>query len=207
MSSDATKAPFKTSIKTTNTPLKLDQIIKGCRNEDADARCELYAMFSSAMFGLIRRYIRDEATAEDLLHDGFVTVFTKIGEYRGSGSFEGWCRRIFINTVMGYFRQRNPLENAEDVAVARHIESPEPSVFDSLSVSEIKECVDMLPTGYRTIFNLHAVDDYDYSEIARMMNISETTVRSQYMRARTKLAEIINDKLNITGRKNTYNDR
>lgn len=181
--------------------MKLERIIEGCRHEKAEARCELYAMFSSAMFGLIRRYVRDEATAEDLLHDGFVTVFTKIGEYRGSGSFEGWCRRIFINTVMGYFRHRNPLENADDVALARNIQTPEPSVLDTISADEIKECVDRLPAGYRTVFNLHAVDEYDYDEIAQMLDVSEATVRSQYMRARTRLAEIINDRLHIEGRK------
>ena len=175
--------------------MKLDRIIEGCRNEEAEARCELYAMFSSAMFGLIRRYIRDESTAEDLLHDGFVTVFTKIGEYRGSGSFEGWCRRIFINTVMGHFRHRNPLDGAEDVTVARTVHTPEPSALDTLSAAEIKECIDRLPTGYRTVFNLHAVDGYEYREIAEMLDISEATVRSQYLRARTKLGEIISKRI------------
>lgn len=195
LSHDATKIVFAASITVTDTHLKLDRIIEGCRNGEAEARCELYGMLSGAMFGLIRRYIRDESTAEDLLHDGFVTVYTKIGEYRGSGSFEGWCRRIFINTVMGYFRQRNPLDGAEDVTVARTVRTPEPSVLDTMSAAEIKECIDMLPAGYRTIFNLHAVDGYEYREIAGMLEISEATVRSQYLRARMKLAEIISRRL------------
>lgn len=130
------------------------------------------------MYGVIRRYVSDASTAEDLLHDGFVTLYTRIGDYRGDGPFEGWCRRIFVNTVMSYFRRRNPLEGADEV-----------------SAGEIKACVDTLPEGYRTIFNLRAVEEYEYAEIAEMLGISEATTRSQYLRARMKLIEILGRRL------------
>ena len=157
--------------------------------------------YGNAMYGLIRRYIRDTATAEDLLHDGFVSLYTHIGEYRGSGLFEGWCRRIFVNTVMSYFRKKNPLEGAEDIASPTVGNAAPPTVIDQLSAEEIRACADELPDGYRTVFNLHAVEEYDYAEIAEMLGISEATARSQYQRARMRLIEIMHRRLH-----NRYGD-
>ena len=172
--------------------LTLDQIINGCRRGDMEARRELYERYGATMYGVVRRYVRDAATAEDLLHDGFVTLYTRIDDYRGEGSFEGWCRRIFVNTVLSYFRKKNPLNEADDVEMVGAARSVEPTAISQMSADEIKKCVDDLPHGYKTIFNLHAVEGYAYPEIADMMNISEATARSQYLRARGKLAEIIN---------------
>ncbi len=171
--------------------LTLEEIIEGCRRGDADARRELYTRYSGAMYGVICRYITDRQTAEDLLHDGFVTLFTHIGDYRGEGSFEGWCRKIFVNTALNHFRRHNPLTGAEDISKATIGRHAQPTAISELSAAEIKSCIDTLPEGYRTIFNLHAVEEYDYTEIADMLGISEATVRSQYMRARMKLMEIM----------------
>lgn len=169
--------------------MTLEETIEGCRRGDADARRELYTRYSGAMYGVVRRYITDRQTAEDLLHDGFVTLFTRIGDYRGEGPFEGWCRRIFVNTVLSHFRRHNPLVGAEDVSKAELGRHAQPTAISELSAAEIKSCIDSLPEGYRTIFNLHAVEEYDYAEIADILGISEATVRSQYMRARMKLME------------------
>ena len=124
-----------------------------------------------------------------------MTLYTRIGDYRGDGPFEGWCRRIFVNTVMSYFRRRNPLEGADEVSAANLRSSVPPTVLDELSAGEIKACVDTLPEGYRTIFNLRAVEEYEYAEIAEMLGISEATTRSQYLRARMKLIEILGRRL------------
>ncbi len=160
-----------------------------------EARRELYERYGGALYGVIRRYVRDTTTAEDLFHDGFVTIYTKIAEYRNEGSFEGWCRRIFVNTVLSHFRKRSPLIDTDDVAaLTDNCSSVAPSAIEEMSAGEIKKCVDELPAGYRTIFNLHAVDGYSYSEIAVMMNISEATTRSQYLRARGKLAQIMKER-------------
>lgn len=145
--------------------MTLEEIIEGCRRGNAEARRELYVHYGSPMYGVIRRYVSDASTAEDLLHDGFVTLYTRIGDYRGDGPFEGWCRRIFVNTVMSYFRRRNPLEGADEVSAANLRSSVPPTVLDELSAGEIKACVDTLPEGYRTIFNLRAVEEYEYAEI------------------------------------------
>lgn len=152
----------------------------------------MYERYGSTMYGVVRRYVRDAATAEDLLHDGFVTLFTHIDEYRGAGSFEGWCRRIFVNTALSHFRKKSPLNSADDVEAFTASRSVEPVALEEMSAKEIKKCIDELPDGYKTIFNLHAVEGYPYPEIADILNISEATVRSQYLRARKKLAEIMN---------------
>ena len=155
--------------------MTLEEIIEGCRRGNAEARRELYVRYGSPMYGVIRRYVSDASTAEDLLHDGFVTLYTRIGDYRGDGPFEGWCRRIFVNTVMSYFRRRNPLEGADEVSAANLRSSVPPTVLDELSAGEIKE--------------------YEYAEIAEMLGISEATTRSQYLRARMKLIEILGRRL------------
>lgn len=171
--------------------MTLEQIINGCQNGDERARRELYERYGSTFYGVVRRYVRDTSTAEDLFHDGFVTLFTRITDYRGEGSFEGWCRRIFVNTVLSHFRKKNPLSSAEEVDNLGLRKVTEPTAIEELSAGEIKKCVDRLPAGYKTVFNLHAVDGYSYTEIAEMLDISENTARSQYMRARTRLMEMI----------------
>lgn len=171
--------------------MTLEQIIEGCRAGDTEARRELYVAYGSSMFGVIKRYVSDPSTAEDLLHDGFVTLYTHIGDYRGDGSFEGWCRRIFVNTVMSHFRRKNPLEGADDIVSVSFRGAVSPTAIEELSAGEIKTCVDRLPEGYRTVFNLHAVEEYGYPEIADILGISEATTRSQYLRARLKLIEIM----------------
>lgn len=171
--------------------MTLEQIIEGCQKGDERARRELYEQYGTVFYSVVRRYVRDVSTAEDLFHDGFVTLFTHISDYRGEGSFEGWCRRIFVNTVLSHFRKRNPLVSADDVDNLGTRKATEPTAIDELSAGEIKKCVDQLPAGYKTVFNLHAVDGYSYTEIAQMLEVSETTARSQYLRARTKLMEMI----------------
>ena len=149
--------------------MTLEEIIEGCRRGNAEARRELYVRYGSPMYGVIRRYVSDASTAEDLLHDGFVTLYTRIGDYRGEG--------------------------ADEVSAANLRSSVPPTVLDELSAGEIKACVDTLPEGYRTIFNLRAVEEYEYAEIAEMLGISEATTRSQYLRARMKLIEILGRRL------------
>ncbi len=166
------------------------ELIEGCRNGDMEARRELYERYGGIMYGVVRRYIGDRATAEDLLHDGFVTLYLKIGSYRGEGSFEGWCRRIFVNTVLSYLRKRNPLADAGEVD-GKTGGSVAPSILERMSADEVMECMNELPTGYRTVINLHAVEGYSYPEIAESLGVSEVTVRTQYLRAKNRLAELM----------------
>jgi RNA polymerase sigma-70 factor (ECF subfamily) len=168
------------------------EIIEGCSRGDASAQRELYERFAAAMFGVCCRYASDRTLAEDLLHDGFITVFTKIGEYRGEGSFEGWCRRIFVNTALGFLRRKNPLAESDELdKAAAWLSDGHEDALDMMSGGELLDVVAALPEGYRTILNLYAVEGYSHKEIGSMMGISENTSRSQYFRARTKLMEAI----------------
>ena len=170
------------------------EIIEGCRKGNTSARRELYERYGGTMYGVCRRYVNDPATAEDLLHDGFITLYTKIGEFRGEGSFEGWCRRIFVNTALGYLRKRNPLSESEQIEGMYSLSDRQVSAVEKMSADELLGCIGELPEGYRTILNLYAVEGYSHKEVAEMMGISENTSRSQYSRARVKLLEIMKHK-------------
>lgn len=149
------------------------------------------------MFAVVRRYVVDKATAEDLLHDGFITLFTKIGEWRGEGVFDAWCRRIFVNTALSYLRKQNPLgvidEDVGDLHSRRAGSAP-PEVLDKIENDELKNAIDTLPEGYKMVLNLYAVEGFSHAEIAQMLGISETTSRSQYLRAKQRLAELLRQK-------------
>lgn len=168
----------------------MEDIIDGCRRADDGARRLMYERFAASMYGVLCRYV-DRTTAEDLLHDGFITLFTRIGDYRGEGSFEGWCRRIFVNTALGWLRKRNPLAGAEDTDTLASLRSPQESAIEKLSQQELLGMIAELPEGFRTVLNLYAVEGYSHKEIGEMLGVSENTSRSQYSRARSRLAEII----------------
>lgn len=168
----------------------IEEIIDGCRRADDESRRLMYERFAASMYGVLRRYV-DRTTAEDLLHDGFITLYTKIGDYRGEGSFEGWCRKIFVNTALGWLRRKNPLEGAEDTERVVSLRSPQASALERLSGQELLDMIGELPDGFRTVLNLYAVEGYSHKEIGDMLGISEITSRTQYSRARSRLADII----------------
>lgn len=170
------------------------QIIDGCRSGDSSARRELYERYSKLMYGVCCRYVKDRETAMDLLHDGFITIYTKIGEYRGDGSFEGWCRRIFVTTALGYLRKKNPLNESDSIELQYSLSNEQASAIEKMSAQELLDTIDQLPEGYKTILNLYAVEGYSHKEVAEIMGISENTSRSQYSRARVKLSDLLVNK-------------
>lgn len=177
------------------------QIIEGCKNADNDARRELYTRYSRVMFGVCCRYVKDPMQAEDILHDGFITLFTKIKDYRSEGSFEGWCRRIFVTTALGYLRKKNPINEAVDIDTQYTLNNKEASVIEQMSEADLLKTIDKLPEGYRTILNLYAIEGYSHKEIAEMLGINENTSRSQYSRARTRLSELLYECPNVVNGK------
>ncbi|MFI3330667.1 MAG: sigma-70 family RNA polymerase sigma factor [Rikenellaceae bacterium] len=170
-----------------------EQLIKKCQQNDDEARRELYLRYGKIMYGVCCRYIKDRVEAEDVLHDGFITLFTKIKLYRFEGSFEGWCRRIFINTALTHLREKNPLLDASNVDEQNSLSNKEASVVDQISAQDLTNIIDKLPEGYKTIINLYAVEGYSHKEIGEMLDISENTSRSQYSRARAKLSQLLLD--------------
>lgn len=168
------------------------QLIEGCRKGDRRAQKELYDTYSRKMMGVCLRYVDDRETARDLLQDGFVKVFTGLDSYSGSGSFEGWMRRIFVNCALEYLRRSDVLREATDLENTAELIHPDSSAISDLSAAELMRLVSELPTGFRTVFNMFAIEGYSHKEIGEMLGITESTSRSQYTRAKQLLQRRIN---------------
>ncbi len=168
-------------------------LIEGCKKRERKAQKELYEMYSRKMMGVCLRYVGDRETARDLLQEGFVRVFTSIDSYSEKGSFEGWLHKIFVNCALEYLRQSDVLREAVEYDY-----SVEQIVFDDLIISEISasellRLVQELPNGLRAVFNLFAIEGYSHKEIAEMLRVTESTSRSQYVRAKQLLQRRINE--------------
>ena len=147
------------------------------------------------MMGVCLRYVSDRETARDILQDGFVKVFTGIDSYTGMGSFEGWMRKIFVNCALEYLRKSDVLRDAVDLEHTGELSGNSYSAIAELSARELMNLVQELPAGFRTIFNLYAVEGFSHKEISDMLNITESTSRSQYTRAKQLLQRKIKELL------------
>lgn len=138
------------------------------------------------------RYISDRDIARDILHDGFIVVYNKIGGFRHEGSFEGWLRRVFVNTALGHLRKHGAFaEAAVEVETLVDHSSQSGSALEMLEAIELMKIIGELPVGYRTVLNMYAIEGYSHKEIAQMLNISEGTSRSQYLRAKAHLQKLV----------------
>jgi RNA polymerase sigma-70 factor (ECF subfamily) len=168
------------------------ELIAACQDGKSWAQREIYEQHAPTMMSVCFRYVNDRETARDLLQDGFIKVFTKIDTYSGLGSFAGWMRRIFVTTALEYLRQNDALKQSESFDGKSYlIEDTEVSALENISANDLLQCISELPDGYRTIFNLYAIEGYSHAEIAEMLNISEVTSRSQFMRARKQLQKAV----------------
>lgn len=166
------------------------QLIAGCKNGKSWAQKKVYELHAPAMMSVCVRYVNNRETARDLLQDGFIKLFTKVDSYSGIGSFAGWIRRIFVTTALEYLRQNDALKQTESFEeYGNSIENNDISVLDKISADDLITCISDLSDGYRTVFNLYAIEGYSHAEIAEMLNISESTSRSQFMRARRILQQ------------------
>lgn len=183
--------------KETVTELFDSQLIDSCKKGDRAAQKRLYDLLAPRMFPVCMRYIGDRVLAEDLLQDGFVTLFTKIDSYKGEGSFDGWARKIFVTTALMSLRKKDALKMSDDLEEARSIRSESVNQIQSLGYKELMELVMSLPDGFRTVFNLYVVEGYSHKEIGDMLGISEMTSRSQLSRARAILQNKIKERDNV----------
>jgi RNA polymerase sigma-70 factor (ECF subfamily) len=167
------------------------ELVAGCKRKESWARRKLYELYSPAMLGICVRYVNERETARDILQEGFIKVFTKIDSYSGSGSFDAWMRKVFVTTALEYLRSIKSFKL--NISLDNYNETYEPteevdaSVVNKLSADEILQCINGLPTGFRTIFNLYVIEGYSHAEIAKMLNIKESSSRSQFARARQLL--------------------
>lgn len=172
------------------------EIIEGCRRGDRNAQKRLYESLAPKMFAVCVRYMGDRESAEDIFQEGFVTLFSKIDSFSDTGSFEGWARRIFVNTALMSLRKNDALKMSGDLDSAWNVSSGTPSAVQELGYKEIMRLVASLPAGYRTVFNMYVVEGYSHDEIAKALNISAATSRSQLLRARAMLQDKIKGKKN-----------
>jgi len=164
------------------------QLIEGCIRGESVARKRLYELYATTMMGVCQRYVCSRETARDLLHDGFVKLFTKIHTYSGTGSFSGWVRRVFVTTALEHLRRNDALKYSSDIENYEFQEDDHNiSAFESLTAKDLYDCIAKLPDVYRIVFNMHAIEGYMLVEIAKELDISENTVRSRYARARQLL--------------------
>jgi RNA polymerase sigma-70 factor (ECF subfamily) len=142
------------------------------------------------MYGVCLRYSENAEDANDVLQEGFIKVYKNLDKFRGDGSFEGWVRRIFINTSIEHYRKKVKLYNVSEVQETT-VEDTDLSALDSLAVKDIMNIINELSPGYKQIFNLHVVEGYSHKEIADMLGITEGTSKSQLARAKGVLKKII----------------
>ncbi len=173
------------------------KLIESCIKGDRASQKALYDRLAPRMFPLCIRYVGDRVLAEDILQEGFITLFTRLESFKGEGSFEGWARKIFVTTALMDLRKKDALKMSEDLESLRGMRTDCPSQGQNLGYKEIMKLVTGLPPGFRTVFNLYAIEGYSHKEIGEMLGISETTSRTQLSRARVLLQNKIKEIENV----------
>ena len=166
-------------------------MLAGCIRNNAAAQEALYNRFSPRMLGVCYRFARNREDAEDMLQEGFIKVFSQIRTFENRGAFEGWIRRIIVHTCINILKKNKKFNESVDIIHATTIQIREESVPAIIQAKQVVECIRLLPMGYRTVLNLYAVEGYSHREIANMLDIEESTSRSQYTRARAMLEDIL----------------
>ncbi len=171
--------------------LELEHLIKGCIKKDNRSQKLLYDTFSGKMYSICLRYMNSREEAQDVLQDGFIKVFTKIETFHFEGSFEGWLRRIIVNTALEQLRRNKNkfVERFEDSAPI--LTSVPNEAEGKIEVADLLKALHQLAIGYRTVFNLFVMEGFTHAEIAEQLNVSESTSKSQLSRARALLKQII----------------
>lgn len=167
-----------------------EQLIKQCRQGKEKAQKTVYEKYADRMLGVCLRYLKDHDTAQDVLLTGFMKVFERIGQFRDEGSFEGWIRRIMVNESLSYLRKFQNM--SVEVNIERAEREPDyHAAADHLEAEDLMRLISSLPMGYRTVFNLYAIEGYSHKEIAGQLGISENTSKSQLSRARSHLQSLL----------------
>jgi RNA polymerase sigma factor (sigma-70 family) len=177
-----------------------DELIKGCLSHDRSAQKRLYDTYSSKMYAICYRYVRDAAEAEDILIVAFTRIFEKINQFKSEGSFEGWIRRIIVNEALTHLRRNRSMYLETDLDQVDR-EPDYDKLQDHLEEEDLLKMIQELPTGYRIVFNLYAIEGYSHKEIANQLGISENTSKSQLSRARTYLQKLLVENDWITDQK------
>ncbi len=173
--------------------MELVKLIKKCQKNNVEAQEALYRLYAPKLLGICIKYCNDKALADDLFQEAFITIFSKIKQFKHKGSFEGWLKRITINTVLTYYRKQK-------ISASMDIESI-PEVLEDIdldseqyTLEELLKCVQDLPNQYRLVFNMYVLDEYSHKQIAFELGITEGTSKSNLSRARVILQKKLNKK-------------
>lgn len=168
--------------------MSLDELIKRCKEQNRSAQEELYRKYSGVLFGMCLKYSRNKTEAEDNLHDSFMVIYDKVGQFNRKGSFEGWMKRITVNTVLQKYRKERHMDVVtENFGEPVDIETPD----QDISLSRLLGYIQELPNKYRLTFNLYVLDGYSHKEISELLGTSTGTSKSNLARARMILKEKI----------------
>ena len=168
-----------------------EQMLAGSIKNNAAAQEALYNRFSPRMLGVCYRFAKNREDAEDMLQDGFIKVFTQLHQYRNEGALEGWIRRIIVHTCINILKKNKKFADSVDIIHANSVHIKEDMIPSIMQAKQVVECIRLLPVGYRTVLNLYAIEGYNHKEISEMLEIEESTSRSQYTRAKAMLESIL----------------
>ncbi len=168
-----------------------EMILQGCLDNLSSAEEALYNLYSPRMLGVCYRYARNREDAEDMLQDGFIKVYSQIRHFKGEGSLEGWIRKIVVHTCINALKKNKKFSDSVDLAFASTVQINDHNIPSILQAKQVVECIRLLPVGYRTVLNLYAIEGFSHKEISSILEIEESTSRSQYTRARSMLEEIL----------------
>ena len=164
--------------------MSLNELVKQCAKNDRKAQEEIYQLFSGKLFSICLKYSKNKQEAQDNFQDGFITIFNKIGQFKFKGSFEGWLKRVMVNTILLKYRQKNVLNLITE-------EIPDEVIVDidddEVSLDFLLNLIQELPDRYRMVFNLYVLDGFSHKEISKMLQIAEGTSKSNLARARAIL--------------------
>ncbi len=166
-------------------------MVQGCLDNLASAQEALYNRFSPRMLGVCYRFARNREDAEDMMQEGFIKVFTQIHQFRGQGALEGWIRRIVVHTCINILKKNKKFTDSVDLFHAGSMYLNENNIPSILQAKQVVECIRLLPVGYKTVLNLYAIEGYSHKEIAAILDIEESTSRSQYTRAKSMLEDVL----------------
>ncbi|WP_462222515.1 RNA polymerase sigma factor [Ferruginibacter sp.] len=166
-------------------------MLAGCLKNNAAAQEALYNRFSPRMLGVCYRFAKNREDAEDMLQEGFIKIFTQMHQYRNEGALEGWIRRIIVHTCINNLKKHKKFSDSLDIIHAHSVYINEEMIPSIMQAKQVVECIRMLPLGYRTVLNLYAIEGFPHKDIAGMLDIEESTSRSQYTRAKAMLEEIL----------------
>ena len=168
--------------------MSLNELVKQCAKNDRRAQEEIYQLFSGKLFSICLKYSKNKQEAQDNFQDGFITIFNKIGQFKFKGSFEGWLKRVMVNTILLKYRQKNVLNLITE-------EIPDEVIVDidddEVSLDFLLNLIQELPDRYRMVFNLYVLDGFSHKEISKMLQIAEGTSKSNLARARAILKQKI----------------